>query len=128
MGKLFLSSDLHSATRKEGAVEKNIKGQNNRGDRGCGFSDFTKFVSLETLPERGQVMTVTDTALLNRQSAKAVASIKAGTKGIEVKLYDKLRALELLGKIYGVFGGDISEEEAVENLKKFFGEDGFGTD
>ena len=58
----------------------------------------------------------------------AVASIKAGTKGIEVKLYDKLRALELLGKIYGVFGGDISEEEAVENLKKFFGEDGFGTD
>ena len=90
------------------------------------FSDFTKFVSLETLPERGQV--VTDTALLNRQSAKAVASIKAGTKGIEVKLYDKLRALELLGKIYGVFGGDISEEEAVENLKKFFGEDGFGTD
>ena len=37
------------------------------------FSDFTKFVSLETLPERGQVMTVTDTALLNRQSAKAVA-------------------------------------------------------
>ena len=39
-----------------------------------------------------------------------------------------LRALELLGKIYGVFGGDISEEEAVENLKKFFGEDGFGTD
>lgn len=73
-------------------------------------------------------MTVTDTALLNRQSAKAVASIKAGTKGIEVKLYDKLRALELLGKIYGVFGGDISEEEAVENLKKFFGEDGFGTD
>lgn len=92
------------------------------------FSDFTKFVSLETLPERGQVMTVTDTALLNRQSAKAVASIKAGTKGIEVKLYDKLRALELLGKIYGVFGGDISEEEAVENLKNFFGEDGFGTD
>ena len=82
------------------------------------FSDFTKFVSLETLPERGQVMTVTDTALLNRQSAKAVASIKVGTKGIEVKLYDKLRALELLGKIYGVFGGDISEEEAVENLKK----------
>ena len=33
-----------------------------------------------------------------------------------------------MGKIYGVFGGDISEEEAVENLKKFFGEDGFGTD
>ena len=51
------------------------------------FSDFTKFVSLETLPERGQVMTVTDTALLNRQSAKAVASIKAGTKGIEVKQF-----------------------------------------
>ncbi len=84
------------------------------------FSDFTKLVSLETLPDKGQVMTVTDTRLLKRDSARAIASLKAGTRGIEVKLYDKLRALELLGKIYGVFGSDISEGEAIDKLKDFF--------
>lgn len=93
------------------------------------FSDYTKVVSLETLPEKGQVMTVTDTRLLRRDCARSVASIKAGTKGIEIKLYDKLRALELLGKVYGIFGGGVSEGEAVERLREFFEtEEDFGTD
>jgi len=92
------------------------------------FSDFTKYVSVETLPDNGQIMTITDTALLNRQESKAIASIKAGTKGFEIKLYDKLRALELLGKVYGVFGGDPSEDSALDGLKKYFGEDDLGTD
>ena len=35
----------------------------------------------------------------------AIASIEKGTGGIKVKLYDKLKALELLGKYMGLFDG-----------------------
>ena len=85
------------------------------------FSDFSKFVSLETLPERGQVMVITDTDILKSDCRKAISGIKMGTKGIEIKLYDKLRALELLGKVCGIFSpDDDGEKEALEQLKKLF--------
>lgn len=37
--------------------------------------------------------------------AGAVAQIRQGAHGVEIKLYDKLKALELLGKHLGLFGG-----------------------
>lgn len=45
--------------------------------------------------------------------AGAVAQIKQGTHGVEIKLYDKLKALELLGKHLGLFapGGNPAPEE-----------------
>ncbi|MGN1089177.1 MAG: terminase small subunit [Huintestinicola sp.] len=85
------------------------------------FSDFSDFVSLETVPERGQVLTVTDTALLKRKGRRAVCQIKAGTKGIEVKLYDKLKALELLGKSCGALAqGENNDDEVVNKLMELF--------
>lgn len=82
------------------------------------FSDFTEFVTLETDPEEGQVMIVKNTSLLKKESRRAVSSIKAGTRGIEIKLHDKLRALELLGRVNGVFSdNDAGEEDALNELK-----------
>lgn len=88
------------------------------------FSDFTRFVSLETIPEGGQVLTVTDTALLSRKDKRAVCAIKAGTKGIEVKLHDKLRALELLGKSCGAVNGGDEDEEIIGRLQELFEKEG----
>ncbi len=89
------------------------------------FSDFTKYVSVEDVPGEGQILTVTDSKCLSRDCKRAVCSVKAGTKGIEVKLYDKLRALELLGKAYGAFAADEGEDEAADRLMKLLetGED-----
>ena len=45
---------------------------------------------------------------------KAIASIKEGANGTEIKTYDKVRALELLGKHLGVFdsnNGAAAEQE-----------------
>lgn len=94
------------------------------------FSDFTKFVSLETIPDKGQVMTVSDTAVIGKNDRRAVCSIRAGTKGVEVKLYDKIKALELLGRTCGVFGDkQNSERDAVDQLRSLFEEsDKFDTD
>ena len=47
--------------------------------------------------EKGQKPVITDSAALNKGSRHAPASVKEGTKGIEVKLYDKMKALEMLG-------------------------------
>ena len=45
------------------------------------------------------------------QAGAAVASIETTAKGIKVKFYDKLKALELLGKHLGMFSGTITAPE-----------------
>ena len=46
----------------------------------------------------------------------AIASIEKSTGGIKVKFYDKMKALELLGKHYGLFEGKQSVENNENNL------------
>jgi phage terminase small subunit len=50
-----------------------------------------------------QYVRVIDTKDLPPEKAAAVASIKQGRNGVEIKLHDKARALEMLGKHLGLF-------------------------
>ena len=50
-----------------------------------------------------------------RQRA-AVASVEKSTTGIKVKFYDKMKALELLGKYLGLFDGKDAGGETENNL------------
>ena len=46
-----------------------------------------------------------ETVLKEEADCAAVANLEASPKGVKVKFYDKLKALELLGKHLGMFAG-----------------------
>lgn len=74
------------------------------------FANGTDFA---TVTQNGLVR-LTPTSELPEEKKKAVASIKEGKYGAEVKLHDKVRALELLGRDLGMFGGSngpVNEQE-----------------
>lgn len=56
-----------------------------------GLFQNVKFKATETLPA---------------EKRSAISSIKSGSSGMEVKTYDKLRAMELLGKYLGYLDGN----------------------
>lgn len=66
------------------------------------FADGTDFA---TVGKRNRV-TLVPTDDLPPEKRAAVASVKKGAKGaVEVKTYDKVKALELLGRHLGMFDG-----------------------
>ena len=65
--------------------------------RAIATTDTTDIIGIEN----GQ-LTVTDTHRLTPSQKAAIASIEKSTGGIKIKLYDKLKALELLCKLMGL--------------------------
>lgn len=65
-----------------------------------GFARATDYVEIE-----GPLVGIKSTQGMTDQQVAAIASVKQGNFGIELKLYDKVRALELLGKHLGLFDG-----------------------
>lgn len=75
-----------------------------------GFSKATDYASIA-----GPLVKLTPTDRLTEEQKKAVASIEQGNFGIKVKLHDKVRALELLGKHLGLFDGKGGQSVGREN-------------
>lgn len=63
----------------------------------------------------GSRVELTDTDQLTDDQRAAIACVKEGKFGIEVSTYDKVRALELLGKHLGVFDSRNGQAAAREN-------------
>lgn len=87
------------------------------------FADATDYVQVETRTvEKNdgtelsyQTVTLTETAELSADQRAAIASIKQGANGVEIKLHDKIKALELLGRHIGMFNDKLEVRATVEN-------------
>lgn len=91
-------------------------------------TDFAKVVSeevpvtttddegnLQETMRRVQRVELVDTDRIDPEKRAAIAGIKEGKHGIEVSSYDKVRALELLGKHLGLFDGKGAQKNTGEN-------------
>ena len=72
-----------------------------------GFARATHFLSVS----QGE-LTIRDTDSLSPADQAAISSIEQTSNGIRLKFYDKMKALELLGKLMGFLEG---ENETVRN-------------
>ena len=72
------------------------------------FSDYTDYVRVED----GEVR-VTDSSSLDYSRRAAIAGIKDTGKGIEIKLHDKQKALELLAKYLGLWDKKDAEDSTL---------------
>ena len=66
--------------------------------RAIAMTDVTELVQVRD----GQLV-LQDTDALDANGRAAIASLEKGTGGIKIKFYDRLKALELLGKYLGLF-------------------------
>ena len=77
-----------------------------------GYARVSNFISI-----RGNELIVQSTDELSQEQASAIASIEQTSNGVKLKFYDKLKALELMGKCMGMFDGNgVGAEEKNSNL------------
>ena len=70
-----------------------------------GFAKATDFLTVE-----GGTLMIRSTGELSEDAVAAIAAVERTSAGIKVKFYDKLKALELLGKQFGLFDGKQSRQ------------------
>ena len=75
-----------------------------------GFAEATDFLYVQD-----NELFIRPTEELSKKNRAAIASVEKTSNGIRVKLYDKMKALELLGKLLKMFDDQDMGQQAEEN-------------
>lgn len=111
LGKTCVSAAIQEAIKKR---QKRVEITQERVLEELAAIAFANGTDFATITRNGLVR-LTPTDDLSEDKKKAVAVIKEGQYGTEVKLHDKVKALELLGKHLGVFDGGNGPGSEQEN-------------
>lgn len=84
------------------------------------FAKVTDYVSIRS-NGTASIVVMKSTDDLTDDQVRAIAGIKEGTNGIEIKLNDKEKALELLGRHLGMFRDKVDVSGKVETNDPFSG-------
>ena len=103
---------MKEARKKKGTMKKISRKHVVDELAAIGFARATHFLSVS----EGE-LTIRDTDTLSAEDQAAIASIEQTSNGVRLKFYDKMKALELLGKLMGLFEGDPGEKKS-NNLRK----------
>ena len=81
------------------------------------FAVYTDYVRVVSNGQGYQTVQLIDTEQLTKAQRAAISGIRETKYGIEVNSYDKLRAMELLGRHLGIFQKEErwDKEDAAEN-------------
>lgn len=90
------------------------------------FSKATDYVEIRSNGVCSTVV-VKPTTALSEQQIRAIAGIKEGTNGIEIKLNDKEKALELLGRHLGMWNDKLDIkmpdiDDSIKEMEAYFGQ------
>ncbi len=77
------------------------------------FTNATEFASV-----KGNSVIIKDTDTLEEKVKKSIVGIKKGKNGIEIKSADKVQALELLGRYFGIFKDKVDVNVKEKEEKK----------
>ena len=81
------------------------------------FSDRTAIAQIED----GGIVTFTPTNQLDKDAKKTISGIENGKYGTKVTTYDKVKALELIGKHLGMFTSGADNSAALDKLDEVLG-------
>ena len=95
------------------------------------YSDITDYVDIDVTPSKAvpgayeQSIILRNTSDMPKDKTRVLSSVKEGQCGIEIKLYDKLKAIELIGKHLGMFTdkSEVKMTVTVEDYLKSLGSD-----
>ena len=99
LGKTCVSSAIHKAMEKR---EKRTEITQDRVLKELAAIGFARGTDYAQIQSRGRV-SLTPTEELTEEQKAAVLGVKETQYGVEIKLADKVRALELLGKHIGLW-------------------------
>lgn len=76
---------------------------------------------------KGGAVRIKDTDSLSDEQIRAIAGIKEGANGIEIKLNDKEKALELLGRHLGMWNDKLdiktpAIDDSIKEMEAYFGQ------
>ena len=88
------------------------------------FAKATDYVEIRSNGVRGTVV-IKPTTDLSDQQIRAIAGIKEGANGIEIKLNDKEKALELLGRHLGMWNDKLdiktpAIDDSIKEMEAYF--------
>lgn len=106
LGNVRVQEEIQSAMSKRSSRTEITQDAVLRELAAIGFAQATDFVQI-----RDNRVYLTETDRLTDEQKRAVAGIKEGKFGIELKLHDKIHALQLLGQHLGMFTGKEGQKD-----------------